>query len=90
MNKKLIFLDIDGTLTPPGSNEPALDTLCGAARAAGAQLALYGHTHRARLETREGLILLNPGAIGRAARPGYAVLTVEDGRFSAELKEPGT
>ena len=27
MNKKLIFLDIDGTLTPPGSNEPPASAL---------------------------------------------------------------
>ena len=148
MNKKLIFLDIDGTLTLPGSNEPprsALEAiraaraagpkvfLCSgrnldmlsppaparlrrrrrqrrrlrvrgragalrlpddrladraraAAHAEGVPLALYGHTHRARLESREGLTLLNPGAIGRAARPSYAVLMIEDGSFSAELK----
>lgn len=148
MNKKLIFLDIDGTLTLPGSNEPPRSALeaIRAARAAGHKvflcsgrnldmlspllplgfdgavasgggyvfadgqvlydcpmtasqteralrlfaegvpLALYGHTHRARLESREGLTLLNPGAIGRAARPSYAVLTIEDGSFSAELK----
>lgn len=36
MNKKLIFLDIDGTLTPPGSNQPpqsALDAIAAAQRA---------------------------------------------------------
>ena len=66
--------------------EPELDTLRGAARRAGASLALFGHTHRAYLAEREGLTLLNPGAIGRGAAPRYAVLTVEDGRFSAELK----
>lgn len=36
MNKKLIFLDIDGTLTTPGSNEPPESAL-EAIRAAQAQ-----------------------------------------------------
>ncbi len=66
--------------------EPGLESLAAAAREAGARLALYGHTHLARLECRDGITFLNPGAVGRAAHPGYAVLSVEAGGFTAELK----
>ena len=66
--------------------EPELDTLAAAAEGSGAELVLFGHSHRACMEKHRDLTFLNPGTIGRTARPGYAVLTVEDGRFSAELK----
>ena len=66
--------------------EPALDSLCAAARDEGAQLALFGHTHHACCLQREGLTLLNPGTIGHTAQPRYALVSVEDGRFTAELK----
>lgn len=88
MNRKLIFLDIDGTLTTPGSNVPpdsALEAIR-AAQEAGAVLALFGHTHHPCLERREGITFLNPGTIGRVAHPSYAVLSVEEGRYRAELK----
>ncbi len=66
--------------------ESGLETLCDAARQAQADAALFGHTHRPFLERRGGLLLLNPGAIGRGARPSYALLTLEGGALEAELK----
>ncbi|MCR5663415.1 MAG: YfcE family phosphodiesterase [Oscillospiraceae bacterium] len=66
--------------------EPELESLAAAAREAGACLALFGHTHRACLESRRGITFLNPGTIGRTAHPGYAVLYAEGGRFTAELR----
>ena len=66
--------------------EPALETLSCAAREAGAGLVLFGHTHCQVLEQRGGITLLNPGSIGRAAYPGYAVLSLGDGRFDASLR----
>ncbi|MGX8692187.1 MAG: metallophosphoesterase family protein [Clostridia bacterium] len=65
--------------------EPALDSLLAAAKEAGASLALFGHTHRALLEEREGITLLNPGSIGRGAHPSYAVLQITDGACTAKL-----
>ncbi len=67
--------------------EPGLESLSEAAREAGAELALFGHTHRACLESHQGITFLNPGTIGRAAHPSYAVLSVEGGRYTAELKK---
>ena len=62
------------------------ETLAEAAREAGAALALFGHTHLPTLEQVQGVTLLNPGAIGSSVRAGYALLSVENGQFSAELK----
>ncbi len=63
--------------------EPALERLTDAARAAGAAVAMFGHTHRAHCSRSGGVLLLNPGP---AARGAYAVLSVGDGKCAAELK----
>ena len=67
--------------------EPGLESLCDAARAAEADAALFGHTHRPLAEKRGELLLLNPGAIGRERRPSYAVLRLEDGELEARIVE---
>ena len=67
-------------------HEPRLDTLADAARAAGASVALYGHTHRAQIKRQPGLLLMNPGSVGRCFRPTYGLLFVENGTVRAELK----
>lgn len=53
------------------------------AREIGAQIALFGHTHIPLRVQEEGVLLLNPGALkdGR-----YALLTLEAGSVTAELK----
>jgi len=43
----------------------------------GAQVVLYGHTHRARAEYQEGILLVNPGAMRSHE---YAVLKLECGK----------
>ena len=63
-----------------------LTALTGAAKDAGAQLALFGHTHIQHMEERDGLTLLNPGAAGRFGRSGYAVVEIKDGVFSCRLE----
>jgi predicted phosphodiesterase len=52
-------------------------TIAAAARAAGAEAALFGHTHNPHCSVLDGLFLLNPGSIGRSrsnAGPTFAVL----------------
>lgn len=56
-----------------------------AAREQGADLFLFGHTHRPFCETRQGVILLNPGSIGDSTRPSYAVVCVKNGEWEPEL-----
>ena len=55
------------------------------AQEVGAKIACFGHTHHAAAEWKDGILLLNPGALcdGR-----YAILqTGEGGEVKAELKE---
>lgn len=51
-----------------------LDTLLYAAECSGAQLALFGHTHRAGFEQIGGIFVLNPGTAGRAPDKTWALL----------------
>ena len=57
-----------------------------AALEAGAQLALFGHTHSPYCMEQDGLWLLNPGACaGRS--PSYAVVELCEGRISCQVKD---
>lgn len=53
------------------------------AAALGAQLALYGHTHRALCAWERGVLTLNPGSLRDGGR--YALIEVEDGRMRPDL-----
>ena len=48
-----------------------------AAREAGAQAALFGHTHQSLAEQRDGLWLINPGTCGPTVHPTCAVLNLD-------------
>ena len=54
----------------------------------GADLIVYGHTHRPLVEERDGVLVVNPGAAG-AARfgipPSLALLDISDGEPRVEL-----
>ena len=63
-----------------------LSALAGAAREAGAQLALFGHTHVQQLSEYGGVTLLNPGTAGRLGRSGYGVVEITGGSFSCRLE----
>lgn len=67
-----------------------LDTLADAAAARGAQIALFGHTHRPLAEQRGKVFLFNPGSCGRCytGPDTYGVLTLDSGKLlTAEHKE---
>ena len=52
------------------------------ARAAGADILLFGHTHSALCQQLEdGLWMMNPGS----ARSSYGLISIEDGTVSCEL-----
>ena len=64
---------------------PVLHIIRYRAQEVGAKIACFGHTHHAAAEWKDGILLLNPGALcdGR-----YAILqTGEGGEVKAELKE---
>ena len=56
------------------------------ARRVGAQLALFGHTHRALLEEQDGLWLMNPGACGAGRSDFGEIITDEHGGFTCRLR----
>ena len=66
-----------------------LDTIAQAAKARGADVALFGHTHHALYEERDGVVLFNPGSCGRTytGMDTYGVIVVDQGKIvSAEHK----
>ena len=70
-----------------GVSAAQADWLVYAAREAGAQIAMFGHTHSAYYETIGGVTLLNPGSAGRSRTPSWALVTVFDnGAIACEIK----
>lgn len=60
-----------------------LGPLCARAQEVGARLAIFGHTHAQRLETRNNILLLNPGTLRNGE---YALVTLsDDGAVSCRL-----
>ncbi len=52
----------------------------------GAQLVLFGHTHRPYLQGADGVMLLNPGSVGEGLRSSYAVVSFTGGgKFTCQL-----
>lgn len=51
-----------------------------AAKECGAQVLLFGHTHRPMVDNDRALLTLNPGAAGDRDAPTCGVLTIENGR----------
>lgn len=63
-----------------------LSALCAAAKAAGAQIALFGHTHVQHMEKRDGVLLFNPGTAGRSGRSGYGIIEISNGAGTCRLE----
>lgn len=62
-----------------------LERLAVRAKELGCTVALYGHTHRADVRTVDGVLCVNPGALGDYASPGYCYLVVHEGKPTATL-----
>lgn len=56
-----------------------LQSLMRRAAAQGAQLALYGHTHRANIEFHAGICYVNPGSVSQArgGKNSYAIIDLK-------------
>lgn len=64
-----------------------VDSLVYAAQEAGAQLALYGHTHTPLHEDVGGVKVLNPGTAGKGRALTWALLEIFDnGGIAAEIR----
>lgn len=53
-----------------------------AAREAEAQIVVFGHTHHALCQKKDGLWLLNPGSCSAGPSPSYGVVLVENGEIA--------
>ena len=63
----------------------SLDRLAYRAKELGCEVALYGHTHRARIDELGGVLLVNPGAIGAYADASYCYLVVHGKKATATI-----
>ena len=84
VNPEVLQLTLDGvkfflTHGHRYSVKYTLDALLNAAYFAGADMVLFGHTHRAMSETMQGLYVVNPGTAGVGAACTYACIETEDG-----------
>ena len=50
----------------------------------GAQAVLFGHTHVPYLEEREGVLMMNPGALRNPGRD-YGIIEIENGKVKGAL-----
>ena len=59
------------------------------AREVNADIALYGHTHRASVQQAHGIWFINPGQMERndIIRASYGIVDVDGGNISIKLKE---
>ncbi len=61
------------------------DRLAARAKELDCGVALYGHTHRAAIEERDGVLLVNPGSLGSFTEPSYCYLVVHAGKSTATI-----
>ena len=93
VNPEVLQLTLDGvkfflTHGHRYSVKYTLDALLNAAYFAGADMVLFGHTHRAVSETMQGLYVVNPGTAGpsalygtrpaKSSRPEWSVTDMKD------------
>ena len=71
----------------------SLDTgmLASDAGARGFDIVLYGHTHRPKIEEKNGVILVNPGSVAyprqEGRRPSYIIMQLDEkGKTDFEIK----
>ena len=63
-----------------------LDVLLYAAECCGAQIAMFGHTHRALFEQLGGIFVINPGTAGKLPNRTWARLEITPkGEISCEI-----
>lgn len=57
----------------------------------GADIILFGHTHLAYLENKTGILMMNPGRIGRVSRntidATYGVIQLEDDHITCSIEK---
>ena len=59
--------------------------LAARAKELGCEIALYGHTHRADVSEVDGVICINPGALGSYTEPSYCYLVLHRGKATPTI-----
>ena len=62
-----------------------LDKFCTSVWCSGSTLGLYGHTHRPLWQEARGMQILNPGSIGSAQHPTFALIRLENGQAECRI-----
>lgn len=86
--KKIVMCHGHRYLTYSGGVEQMLYV----AKGTGADIFLFGHTHRPYMEEIDGMMVMNPGSVARPRqenrKPTYIVMNIDaDGNFTYELCE---
>ena len=62
-----------------------LDKFATSVLSSGSVIGFYGHTHRPLWQSVRGLQLVNPGSIGSAEKPTFALVTIKDGKADCRI-----
>ena len=59
--------------------------ICFAALEKEADILLFGHTHKAYRDTHLGMEIMNPGSIGKSAKPSYGVIILDGSSLQMDI-----
>ena len=62
-----------------------LSRLAARAKECGCRVALYGHTHTANIEEVDGVLCVNPGALGAFSGGSYCYLVLHNGKATPTI-----
>ncbi len=89
----LLVLEGVGIFAAHGHNHGVkygLDSFCNSVWCSGSTLGLYGHTHEPLWQEVRGMQIVNPGSIGSARRPTFALIRLENGKADCRILDaPG-
>ena len=89
----LLTLEGVGIFAAHGHNHGVkygLDRFCNSVWCSGSTLGLYGHTHSPLWQEVRGMQIVNPGSIGSARRPTFALIRLENGKADCRILDaPG-
>lgn len=63
----------------------SMDKFCTSVLCSGSALGFYGHTHRPVWEEVRGMQIVNPGSIGSARHPTFALVRIENGTAQCRI-----
>ncbi len=85
--RRSAVMDVEGTLIYVLHDIGRLDL---DPKAAGISVVVHGHTHKPEIETKNGVLYLNPGSAGsprHGRRPSVARITISSDEVSARIIE---